>query len=106
MGRHYSNDLRERVAAAAVSGRSCREVATLFSVSVASAVKWSPRLRQTGSAATKPQGRRQARALAAHQAWIPGRLEEQKDWTMRALAIALGERRIVASEGLRLAPGP
>ena len=47
MGRHYSNDLRERVAAAAVSGRSCKEVATLFSVSVASAVKWSQRLRQT-----------------------------------------------------------
>ena len=28
MGRHYSNDLRERVAAAVLSGRSCREVAT------------------------------------------------------------------------------
>jgi transposase len=53
MGRHYSNDLRERVAAAVLSGRSCREVATLFSVSVASAVKWSQRLRQTGSAAAK-----------------------------------------------------
>ncbi len=50
MGRHYSNDLRERVAAAVLSGRSCREVAALFSVSVASAVKWSQRLRQTGRA--------------------------------------------------------
>ena len=98
MGRHYSNDLRERVAAAVLSGRSCREVASLFSVSVASAVKWSQRLRQTGSAAAKPQGRQQARALAPHQAWILSRLEEEKDLTMRALAIELGARGIVTSE--------
>ena len=98
MGRHYSNDLRERVAAAVLAGRSCREVAALFLVSVASAMKWSQRLRQTGSAAAKPQGRQQARALAPHRAWILGRLEEQKDLTMRALAIELGERGIVTSE--------
>ena len=98
MGRHYSNDLRERVAAVVLSGRSCREVASLFSVSVASAVKWSQRLRQTGSAAAKPQGRQQARALAPHQAWILSRLEEEKDLTMRALAIELGARGIVTSE--------
>ncbi len=98
MGRHYSNDLRERVAAAVLAGRSCREVAGLFSVSVASAVKWSQRLRQTGSAAAKPQGRRQCRSLAPHQAWILGRLEEEKDLTMRALALELGARGIVTSE--------
>jgi transposase len=38
MARPYSNDLRERAAATA-SGRSCREVAVLFDVSVASVVK-------------------------------------------------------------------
>lgn len=98
MGRHYSNDLRERVAAAVLSGRSCREVAALFSVSVASAVKWSQRLRQTGSAAAKPQGRQQPRSLALHRDWILGRLEQEKDLTMRALAIELGARGIVTSE--------
>jgi len=30
MARPYSNDLRERVAAAVGAGRSCREVAALF----------------------------------------------------------------------------
>ena len=85
MGRGYSNDLRERVAAAVLSGRSCREVAALFDVSVASAVKWSQRLRQTGSAAAKPQGRQQPRSLAPHRDWILGRLESVKDLTMRAL---------------------
>jgi transposase len=98
MGRHYSNDLRERVAAAVLAGRSCREVAALFSVSVASAVKWSQRLRQTGSAAAKPQGRQQPRALAPYQAWILCRLEKEKDLTMRALALELGARGIVTSE--------
>ena len=58
MPRAYSNDLRERVAASVVGGRSCRETAALFGVSVASAVKWSQRLRATGSAAAKPLGRR------------------------------------------------
>ena len=98
MGRAYSNDLRERVAAAVLSGRSCREVAALFAVSVASAVKWSQRLRQTGSAAAKPQGRQQPRSLAPHREWILGRLESTKDLTMRALVIELGERGIVTSE--------
>lgn len=98
MGWHYSNDLRERVAAAVLSGDSCREVAALFSVSVASAVKWSQRLRQTGSAAAKPQGRQQPRLLAPHQDWILGRLAQQKDLTMRALVIELGARGIVTSE--------
>jgi transposase len=62
MGRAYSDDLRERVAVAVLSSRSCREMAALFSVSVASAVKWSQRLRQTGSAAAKPQGGQQPRS--------------------------------------------
>ena len=51
MGKPYSDDLRSRVAASVVAGRTCRATAELFGVSVASAVKWSQRLRQTGSAA-------------------------------------------------------
>ena len=56
MARAYSDDLRERVAAAVLSGRSGREVAATFGVSVASALKWSQRLRETGSACARPQG--------------------------------------------------
>jgi transposase/transposase-like protein len=100
MGRAYSDDLRERVAAAVLSGRSFREVAALFSVSVASAVKWSQRLRQTGSAAAKPQGRQQPRSLAPHRDWILGRLAQERDLRMRALVIELGERGIVIMDNL------
>ena len=97
MGRHYSNDLRESVAAVYLAARAVRSAA-LFSVSVASAVKWSQLSQQTGSGAAKAQGCQQARALAPHPAWILGRLTEEKDLTMRALAIELGERGIVTSE--------
>ena len=37
MPRPYSDDLRERAAALVASGRSCRETAALFGVSVARA---------------------------------------------------------------------
>lgn len=39
MARPYSLDLRERVVASVASGQTCRAVAELFDVSVASVVK-------------------------------------------------------------------
>jgi transposase len=92
MARPYSNDLRERVARAVLSGRSVRETARLFGVSVASAVKWSQRLRVTGSAASRPMGGRRPRILLLEQSWLLARLAEQPDLTMRALALELRER--------------
>ena len=56
MAQPYSLDLRERVVAAVAAGESCRQVAAIYRVSVASVVKWSQRFRTTGSAAAKPMG--------------------------------------------------
>ena len=56
MARPYSLDLRERVVAAVESGRTVRDVASSFGVSVSSVVKWSQRYRATGSAAALPMG--------------------------------------------------
>ncbi len=56
MTRPYSDDLRARVAAAVVSGQTCRGAAALFDVSVSAAAKWSARLRAEGSAGAKPMG--------------------------------------------------
>lgn len=95
MARAYSNDLRERVAAAAAK-RPCREVAGLFGVSVASVVKWSQRLRATGTAAAKYQGGKRGRALVPHRDWLLERIAVP-GMTVRALAVELGERGIVAS---------
>lgn len=95
MGRAYSNDLRERVAASVLAGRSCRETAALFGVSVASAVKWSQRLRATGSAAAKPMGYKRGRALVSETAFIAARLKA--DVTLRALVRELADRGIKTS---------
>jgi transposase len=99
MARAYSDDLRERVAASVVGGRSARETARLFGVSVASAVKWSQRLRVTGSAASRPTGRKQERSLAGEREWLLGRLEAVPDLTLRGLVVELGERGVMTSYG-------
>lgn len=92
MARAYSDDLRGRVAAAVVSGRPVREVAATFGVSVASAVKWSQRLRGTGSAGARPMGGRRRRVLAGEQEWMLLRLEQCPHLTVRGLALELAER--------------
>ena len=92
MARAYSDDLRERVAAAVLSGRSGREVAATFGVSVASALKWSQRLRETGSAGSRPMGGYRRRVLADEQDWMLLRLEECPHLTVRGLAVELVER--------------
>ncbi len=99
MARPYSLDLRERVVTAVAAGESCRQVARTFKVSVASVVKWSQRLRTSGSAAAKPMGRRQARSLAPQRKWLLARLKASADLTLRALVAELGERGVVTSYG-------
>ena len=94
MARAYSDDLRERVAAAVLLGRSVREVAATFGVSLASAVKWSQRLRDTGSAGSRPMGGRKRRVLAGEQQWMLLRLEECPHLTVRGLAVELAPIRV------------
>jgi transposase len=97
MARPYSLDLRERVVAAVVAGRSCRAVAKLFDVSVASVVKWSQRARETGSAAAKPMGGKRPYLLEAERDWLLARLAEKSDLTLQALLGELAERGVVVS---------
>jgi transposase len=99
MPRAYSDDLRARVATAILNGRTCREAAELFGVSVSSAVKWSQRLRCTGTAASRAPGRRQPRSLAAEREWLLGRLAEEPDLPLRALVGELVERGVPTSYG-------
>lgn len=111
MARPYSNELRERAAASVASGRSCREVASLFGVSVASVVKWSQRRRATGNAASRPMGGHRKRLLEPHRALVIGRVKAVPDITLKVLVAELAERgiqtstvsvwRLVRSEGLR-----
>ena len=97
MAKAYSNDLRARVAGSVLDGRSVRETAELFGVSVASAVKWSQRLRQTGSAAARRPDRRRPRSLAGERDWLVARLEAVPDLTLRGLVVELRERGVATS---------
>jgi len=99
MVRPYSLDLRERVVAAVKDGQTCRSVADLFNVSVASVVKWSQRARATGSAAAKPMGGKRPVLLAGQRAFILDRIEAVPNLTLRALAAELASRGIVVSYG-------
>lgn len=99
MVRAYSTDLRERVVASVSGGRSCRETAALFGVSVASVVKWSQRLRATGSVAASPMGRRRGRRdLLPYRSWLLERLAQEPSLGLRGLVAALAERGVKTSE--------
>ncbi|MEO5326598.1 IS630 family transposase [Mesorhizobium sp. CC13] len=97
MPKPYSDDLRERVAASVSSGRSCRETAVLFGVSVASVVKWSQRQRASGSAAARRMGRPSGRALDGHREWLLDRAVSGSAVSLRSLAADLAERGVAAS---------
>ena len=90
MSRPYSVDLRDRVVASVEGGRSCRETARLFEVSVASVVKWSQRKRRTGSVAASPMGwRNRPLRLAGERAWLLERVAVQPDLTLRGIQAEL-----------------
>jgi len=93
MARAYSLDLRERVAGSVEDGMTCAEAAELYSVSESSAIKWSRRKRETGSAAALPQGGRKPRKLDAHRDWLLARLDEKPDLTLAALRDELRQAR-------------
>jgi transposase len=92
MAKPYSSDFRERVAGAVLSGRPCREVASTFSVSVASAVKWAQRLRTLGSASAKSMGGKRPCILASEEAWLLAQLEACRYFAVRSLANELRAR--------------
>jgi transposase len=89
MVRPYSDDLRERVAGAVADELTVREVAAWFRVSPASVVKWSQRLRATGSAAAKPMGGVRRAVLAGYREWLLARITEAPDLTLQAIAPSL-----------------
>jgi transposase len=97
MVRPYSDDLRERVAGAVADGLTVREVAELFRVSPASVVKWSQRMRATGSAAAKPMGGVRRAVLAGSREWLLARITEAPDLTLQAIRGELAQRGVEVS---------
>ena len=106
-----SNDPRERVVAAVVSGESVRSVATRFEIAASSVVKWSQRHRATGSVHPGKMGGYRKRILEPHRDIIVQRLAENQHVTLHGPKAELSERGIsvshntiwefLPSEGLR-----
>lgn len=93
MARPYSLDLRERVVAQVANGLSCHAAAELNNIVASTVVKWTQRLRQTGSPAAKPMGGKRPYILDDHREWLLERLCEKPDLTLHALLDELAERR-------------
>lgn len=97
MARPLSNDLRERVVAAVLAGESCRSVAERFGVAVSSVVKWSQRLRRTGSVAPAKMGGHRKRVLEPHRAFILERISRTPHLTLHGLKDDLAARGVKVS---------
>jgi transposase len=74
MTKPYSLDLLERVAERVAAGDSVRAVAAIFTMSVASAVRWSQRFRRTGSVARLNMGGHRACNLIGERDWLLERI--------------------------------
>ena len=92
MGKPYSMDLRERVVAAVENdGLSCHAAAAKFGVSISSAIKWTRRMRETGSVAPGQMGGHKPKAIAgAYRSWLLERIKS--GFTLRGLVAELAGR--------------
>ena len=92
MAKPYSMDLRERVVRRVGRGESVRAVADALSISASSVVKWSQRLRATGSAAPgKMGGHRRPKITGRHRTWLLERIATA-EFTLRGLVAELAGR--------------
>jgi transposase len=90
MGRPYSQDLRERVvAAAAVSSR--RQAATRFKVGIATAIRWMAAVETSGRLAARPQGRPRTSKLDPHEAFLRDLIDAKVDITLEEMRVRLRE---------------
>ena len=98
MARAYSQDLRDRVIDAALSGVSARQVAARFGVGDATAIVWVRRARETGERAARKQGQPRRSKLEPHREYLLGLIAETPDLTIsELLERLLAERSVRAS---------
>lgn len=97
MAAPLSLDLRDRAVTAVQAGESCRSVASRFSVSPSSVIRWVALYRETGSAAARPMGGVRRAALAGQRDWLLSRVAAKPDLTLAMLAGELRGRGVVVA---------
>jgi transposase len=96
MARAYSQDLRDRVIDAALSGTPARHAAARFGIGVATAIRWVRRARESGNRRAERQGQPRRCKLDPHRAFVLGLVAEQPDVTISEL-----QERLLAERGVR-----
>lgn len=97
MAKPYSADLRARVAAALAEGETCRLIAERFDIAPSTVVKWSKRVRETGSPAPAKFGGYRSRILEPHRALILAEIAKVPHLTLHGLKDLLAKRGIMVS---------
>jgi transposase len=93
MARAYSQDLRDRVIDAALSGKSARGSAAHFGIGLATAIVWVRRVRETGDRAARKQGGTRACKLDPHRDFLLDLVDETPDLTIDELLERLSSER-------------
>src|ERR1700726_2595122 len=85
MARPYSQDLRERMMWAVLSGRARHEVARMFDVSASCVIKLMQRVDATGDCQPRKFGGHKRYALAEHEDKVRALFAEKPDLTITEL---------------------
>ena len=86
----YSHDLRERVVDTVEAGGSRRRAASIFKVSISTAIRWTKRVAETGSCAARPTGGdHKSGSIEAHKDWILAQVEAEPDATLEEIRARL-----------------
>ncbi len=92
MSTAYSFDLCERVVDAVENGGSRRRAASIFKVSVSTAIRWARRMAETGSCAAKRSGGdRRSKDVEAHADWLLALNRTEPDLTLAEIQTRLKE---------------
>jgi transposase len=92
MPRPYSNDLRRKIALTVEAGRSCRQTAGLFKVSVSFVIKLLQRVQATGEVSPAQFGGYKTSPLNTHEADLRRWVAERSAITIAELQSRLLER--------------
>lgn len=96
MARAYSQDLRDRVIDAALSGMPARRAAARFGIGEATAIVWVRRARASGERQARKQGQPRRSKLDPQRDYLLGLIGKAPDLTISELL-----ERLAADRGVR-----
>jgi transposase len=100
MARAYSQDLRDRVVDAGLSGMPARQAAARFGVGIATAIVWVRRARASGERTARRQGQPRRSKLDPHRDFLLDLIAATADITLVEM-----QEHLAAERGIRASVG-